>query len=173
MCIKDKFFAFFTHRAVSRGKYNIAKSRKSRKDGVTWQLLARLDNRLLAYKEKRTSYLGLFVCAVRFNLDLANVCNSKLTKKTMKNNCRVRNESSSSVWFLGSLSDWGDFQLFQQCSLEEWNLYHEYYLSVSPTSKKYMCLIIIVHSLAIQLTHQVTKATVYSIKLSSSCKIRE
>ena len=92
------FSPFFIHRAVSRGKYNIAKSRKSRKDGVTWQLLARLDNWLLVYKEKRTSYLGLFVCAVRFNLDLANVCNSKLTKKTMKNNCRVRNESSSSLF---------------------------------------------------------------------------
>ena len=92
------FSPFFIHRAVSRGKYNIAKSRKSRKDGITWQLLARLDNRLLVYKEKRTSYLGLFVCAVRFNLDLANVCNSKLTKKTMKNNCRVRNESSSSLF---------------------------------------------------------------------------
>ena len=101
------FSPFFIHRAVSRGKYNIAKSRKSRKDGITWQLLARLDNRLLVYKEKRTSYLGLFVCAVRFNLDLANVCNSKLTQKTMKNNCKVRNESSS------SLSDFLDLFLIE------------------------------------------------------------
>ena len=111
MRINDKFFAFFIHRTVSRGKYNIAKSRKSRKDGVTWQLLARLDNRLLLYKEKRTSYLGLFVCAVRFNLDLANVCNSKLTQKTMKNNCRVRNESSS------SLSDFLDLFLLRWLSI--------------------------------------------------------
>ena len=101
------FSPFFIHRAVSRGKYNIAKSRKSRKDGITWQLLARLDNRLLVYKEKRTSYLGLFVCAVRVNLDLANVCNSKLTQKTMKNNCKVRNESSS------SLSDFLDLFLIE------------------------------------------------------------
>ena len=85
MCVlRINFSPFFIRRAVSRGKYNIAKSRKSRKDGVTWQLLARLDNRLLVYKEKRTSYLGLFVCAVRFNLDLANVY-------------KVRNESSSSL----------------------------------------------------------------------------
>ena len=107
MRINDKFFAFFIHRTVSRGKYNIAKSRKSRKDGVTWQLLARLDNRLLVCKEKRTSYLGLFICAVGFNLDLANVCNSKLTQKTMKNNCKVRNESSS------SLSDFLDLFLIE------------------------------------------------------------
>ena len=61
-----------------------------------------------------------FVYVERSNLDLANVCKSKLTRSIMKKNCQQRNE------YISQLSDFLDLFLtevalscFQQCSFDE------------------------------------------------------
>lgn len=62
---------------------------------------------------KQINYLGLFVCVERFNLDLPNACNSKLTHLTMKKKLQTKKWIILfTFWLNGSPSDWGGLQLF-------------------------------------------------------------